>query len=282
MLNLSTFEIEKKSVFFVNLLLILCMIVFFLNNIPVRYFFYIDIVLTIILSFFFFKRSRKLSKYLILTNMFIFFCFLYPVVTTYLIDLLAGDSYLFILFYHLFVSYVFLVFSGMHKDFIKDIGSVNLKVSLIVVLVGFTFGVIFFLVREPVPSNLMMGSISMIIFYTLILAISEQMIFTGFLSNVYRQLTGVNDSYFQVATIFVLFHLLRFENLVVTYFRNFDFYYLYLITLYYMLLFVFMLCCLYFYNFKGKKYKGNFFYPVFLHFVTDLTLLLFTIFIGYI
>ena len=204
--------------------------------------------------------------------MFIFFYFLYPIIANYLYELLQNDSYIFILFYNMFIAYIFLAFSGMHKVFFGSLKDISMKIIGVTALIGIVLGLFFYLVKEPVPNYLLMGTLSDIAFYTIILSISEQIIFSGFLFNIYRKLTNDKDVYFQVATIFVLFHLLRFENLVISYFKNFDFSYLYLITAYYILLFIFMLTALYLYSFKSKKYKGNFVYPVILHFVTDLTL----------
>ena len=172
----------------------------------------------------------------------------------------------------MFIAYIFLAFSGMHKVFFGSLKDISMKIIGVTALIGIVLGLFFYLVKEPVPNYLLMGTLSDIAFYTIILSISEQIIFSGFLFNIYRKLTNDKDVYFQVATIFVLFHLLRFENLVISYFKNFDFSYLYLITAYYILLFIFMLTALYLYSFKSKKYKGNFVYPVILHFVTDLTL----------
>ena len=133
----------------------------------------------------------------------------------------------------------------------------------------------FYLVQEPIPPEFLGGDLVKIGFYTFILALSEQIIFAGFLFNTYRKLTSRNDAYFQVATVFVLFHLLRFEQLVIEFWNNFAFSYLYQMTYYYILLFIFMLIALYLYSFKSKKYEGNFVYPVILHFVTDFVLILF-------
>ncbi|MFW6285691.1 MAG: hypothetical protein ACOC16_00810 [Nanoarchaeota archaeon] len=280
--NLSL-HLEKKLIFYINSILILLMIILFLFNIEIKYFFYINVLLTLVLSFIFFQKSKRVSKYLILTNLFIFFYFLYPIIAEYLYNLLGNESYIFILFYNVLIAYLFLTFSGMHKTFLGDIKKTNLKVILLTILIGSVLGFFFFLVREPVPNTLLSSSFDVLIFYTLLLALSEQIIFSGFLYNIYKKLNNQHEAYFQVATIFVLFHLLRFENLIITYFRNFDVLYLYLITMYYILLFIFMITALYLYNFKYKHYRGNFVYPVLLHFVTDLILFLFLIYsVGYV
>jgi hypothetical protein len=103
------------------------------------------------------------------------------------------------------------------------------------------------------------------------------MIFSGFLHNSYRSITSKWDAMFQVSILFVCFHLLRFEVLVKHYFVNFSNYYILFITSYYVLLFLFMVLAQYLYTFKSKKYEGNFFYPVILHFGADLSLFFFYI-----
>lgn len=277
MYKLSILDLEKKSVFFINSSLIILMTIFSLFHIKTVYFFYFNILLTFILSFLFFKRSKKLAKYLIITNMFIFFYFLYPFIASFLYELLGEQSYTYILFYNIFIAYIFLVFSGHHKEFLRNINKTNPKILALVSLIGFGYGLFFYLVKEPVPINVIFDSSTSIYLlkvfsFTFILALSEQIIFAGFLYNIYKQLTHKKEAIYQVATIFVLFHLLRFENLVRSYFINFNSNFLFLLSLYYIFLFIFMITGLYFYDFKSKKYSGNFFYPLTLHFITDTTL----------
>lgn len=279
MLKISIIEFEKKSVFFINSFLIIIMILFLLLNINIKYFFYFDIILTLFLSYFFFKKSKKLAKYLILTNIFIFFYFLYPIISEFLYLIFLEESYLFILFYNFCLAFIFLVFSSFHKSFIKNLKSFNFKIFLVTIILGIFLGFCFYFVKEPVPNNILFdinqsNYLLKTIFFTLSLSLSEQMIFSGFLFNVYSNLTNKVESFYQVSTIFVLFHLLRFENLVLSYFYNFNLNYLYLMFLYYIFLFIFMLICLYFFSFSFKKNKGNFLYPVIIHFFTDFTLIL--------
>jgi membrane protease YdiL (CAAX protease family) len=285
MYKISILDLEKKSVFFINSFLIILMTIFFLFEIKTVYFFYFNILLTFILSYIFFKKSKKLAKYLIITNMFIFFYFLYPLIASFLYEILGEQSYIYILLYNILLAYIFLVFSGHHKDFLKNINKSNIKIFSLVGLISIGYGLFFYLVKEPVPINLIFDtSTSMYLIkvfaFTFILALSEQIIFAGFLYNIYKQLTHKKEAIFQVATIFVLFHLLRFENLVRNYFINFNSNFLFLLTLYYVFLFLFMITALYFYDFKSKKYSGNFLYPLTLHFITDTTLFVLIIIIG--
>lgn len=281
----SLFNIENKLVFFINFLLVFLMIITFLFEFEVSFFFYFTIFLTLILGYLFFRKSKKLSKTIILTNLFIFFYFLYPSVATFLTKLLGSQSYLFILFYTIFLSYIFLFLSGNHRTFLGNLKKWNYKIAGISLMLGLSFGLLFYLIQEPVPrlfldfieDGSIFEFIKFILISSLIIAIAEQMIFSGFLFNSYKELTTKWDSFFQVAIVFVCFHLLRFDILVKHYFVNFPQGYLFFITSYYILLFIFMVIALYLYSFRYKKYEGNFTYPVLLHFGADLGLLFFYI-----
>jgi len=278
------FDFEKKSVFFINFFLILLMILIFLYEIKLKYFFYFDIFLTLILSYIFFKKSKKLSRYLIITNIFIFLYFLFPNVSYFLTELFGNQSYVFIIFYNVLIAYIFLSMSGFKNSFLGDFRKFNLKIFLTLILVAIVFGFLFYFVKEPVPSmfvDLYSGNFDRALLFLLgssfAVAFSEQMIFTGFLFNVYKNLTTKFDASIQVSILFVMFHLLRFELLVEYYYKSFGDMYLLYIILYYIFLFVFMNACIYFYSLNTKKYKGNFFYPVIIHFVTDFSLFAFTL-----
>lgn len=282
----SIFLLEKKLVFLINFFLVLLMIMTFLFDIDVSYFFYFNILITIVIGYIYFKKSKKLSKTLILTNLFIFFYFLYPTVASYLTKLLGSQSYLFILFYTILLSYIFLFLSNRHRDFLGNLSKWNFKIAGISFLVGISFGFLFYLIHEPVPTlfvnfvenGTIVEFFKFIILSSFIIALAEQMIFSGFLFNSYKELTSKWDAFFQVGIIFVCFHLLRFEVLVKHYFTNFSDFYLFFITAYYVLLFLFMVSALYLYSFKTKKYEGNFTYPVLLHFGADFGLFFFYIF----
>jgi len=277
-------NLEQKLVFLINFMLIISVILFIYLNISLKYFFYFDICLTFILSYFFFNHSKKLAKMLILTNLFIFFYFLYPKVSFYLSEFFGNQSYIFILFYNVFIAFIFLFFSGNHKTFLGDFKKINFKLLLIIILIGILGGFVFSLLKEPIPNMLLSisnQSFTNIFFFLIgtsfVFAFSEQIIFNGFLLNIYKDLTSLKEARLQVITLFVLFHLLRFEILVNYYYNNFgNLYFIYLI-LYYIALFIFMYLATYFYSFKSKKYSGNFLYPFFFHFMTDLFLFIFTI-----
>ena len=165
----------------------------------------------------------------------------------------------------------------------------SLKIFFVVLALGLTFGLLFHLIKEPIPSLFtdffsstdLLSTFIFIIFSSLVIAISEQMIFAGVLFNSYRDLTSKYDAYFQTSIIFAMFHLLRFRVLVEHYYVYFrDIYMLYLI-MYYLLLLAFMFAALYLYSFRttihGKKVEGNFFYPVALHFAADFGLFAFVV-----
>lgn len=284
--NKRVFFLEKKSVFLINFILIIFVIMSFIFDISLKYFFYFNVIFTFFASYFFFKHSRKLAKMLIVTNMFIFFYFLYPNVSSFLSEIFGAEGYIFIIFYNIVIAYLFLFFSGYTEGFAKNLRNTNFLILAIVALIGLSFGLFFTLIREPIPTiftsfgdNNTFEIVKFLLFSSFLVAFSEQMIFSGFLFNVYRNLTSKHDAFYQTAIIFVMFHLLRFEVLVKHYFINFNEMYIFYIIAYYFLLFSFMLTALYLYSFKTEKYEGNFFYPVVLHFSADFGLFIFY-FIG--
>lgn len=278
----NVFFLEKKSVFLINFFLIILVILSFLFNVSLKYFFYFNVIFTFFVSYFFFKHSRKLAKMLIVTNMFIFFYFLYPIVSSFLSELFGAESYIFIIFYNILIAYLFLFFSGYTQGFVGNIKKLNVVILGIVILLGLSFGLFFTLIREPIPTIFTTFTnennfeiVKFLFFSSFLVAFSEQMIFSGFLFNVYKNLTSKHDAFYQTAIIFVMFHLLRFEILVKHYFVNFNEMYIFYIIAYYFLLFAFMLTALYLYSFKTEKYEGNFFYAVTLHFMADFGLFIF-------
>lgn len=278
------FDFEKKSVFLVNFLMIFLVILTFLFKIKIEYFFYFNIIFTFIVSFLYFKKSRKLAKTIIITNMFIFFYFLYGNISSFLTAILGSDAYVFILLYNVLIAYIFLAFSDFNKTFIGNFRKMNLKLTFLLILLSLVFGLLFALVKEPIPSMFINiananGFYTGILFLALssfVVAFSEQIIFSGFLFNTYKKLTTKFDAMIQTSTLFVMFHLLRFQILVNIFHINFQGFYLITISIYYIFLFVFLMTCLYFYSIKNSKYEGNFFYPVIIHFITDFSLFFFT------
>jgi membrane protease YdiL (CAAX protease family) len=283
MLNLNpSLQFEKRSVFYINFFLIITVILSLLYNISLKYFFYLNIFTTLLISYFYFKKSRELAKYLIVTNLFIFFYFLYPNIAWFFTEIFNSSSYVFIVFYNILIAFTFLSLSGHKEDLLGNFSKFKSKIFAAILLLGTAFGLIFAIIKEPIPNlftNVINSAdssiIGFILFSSFLIAFSEQMIFSGFLFNIYSKLTSKKDAIYQASIIFVLFHLLRFEILVKHYFVNFnELFLIYLIT-YYILLFIFMVTALYLYSFKSKKHQGNFFYPVALHFAADFSLFLF-------
>jgi len=276
------FEFEKRSIFHINFIFVILVILSLLYKISLKYFFYLNILITIILSYYYFKKNQDLAKYLIITNLFIFVYFLYPDIAWFFTELFNSSSYVFIVFYNIIIAFTFLTLSGHKEDLLGNFKKFNPKTFFSILLLGTVFGLLFTIIKEPIPAlfteviNSQTSSlIGFLIFSSFLVAFSEQMIFSGFLFNIYKKLTTRKDAIYQTSIIFLLFHLLRFEILVKHYYVNFtDLYLVYLIG-YYILLFVFMMTALYLYSFKSKKYSGNFFYPVALHFAADFGLFLF-------
>lgn len=278
-------DIERRAVFLINFFFVLLVIFSLLYNVSLEYFFYFNLLFTFVVSYFFFKRSKALAKALIVTNLFIFFYFLYPSISWFLSEVFMAQGYVFIIAYNVLIAYLFLTFSGNRDKLLGNFKGFKMSIFFCIILLGIVFGLLFAIIKEPIPTlftevahNGTLSLLSFLLFSSFAVAFSEQMIFSGFLFNTYRSLNGSKfDAYYQTALIFVLFHLLRFEILVKHYFTNFNEWYLIFISAYYILLFVFMITALYLYSFKSKKYEGNFVYPVMLHFMADFGLFLFYI-----
>ena len=214
--------------------------------------------------------------------MFIFFYFLYPDIAWFFTEVFDSSSYVFIVFYNILIAFVFLSLSGHKEELLGNFKKFKAKIFVSVLLLGAAFGLIFTLIKEPIPAlftdvinSADASLLGFILFSSFLVAFSEQIIFSGFLFNIYSKLTSRKDAIYQTSIIFVLFHLLRFEILVKHYYINFTELFLLYLFLYYVMLFVFMVTALYLYSFKSKKYSGNFFYPVALHFAADFSLFVF-------
>ena len=281
MLNLKKIPIsfEKNSVFLVNLFLVFFFMFSLMNGNSASFFFYLNVILTIILSYIFFNKSKLISKYLILTNMFLLFYFLSPQVTLFLFDLFQVNSYFILVMYNLFLASIFIFFSGNHKTFFGRIKDVSPSILLSTVLVGFFFGILFVFIQEPVSGsilNVFTGSLFVsVISITLmafLIAFSEQLIFSGFFYNIYSKTASKDLAVIYSASLFVIFHFLRLSTIGVYYFDKYGPMSEFFILMYYMFLFSFMFSALYLYRFKSKGMEGNFVYPVTLHFVADIVL----------
>lgn len=286
MLNMNpSLKFEKRSIFHINFLFIILVIISFLYNISLRYFFYFNIITTLLISYIYFQKSHSTAKKLILTNLFIFFYFLYPDISAFIANFIHAPPHILIILYNIIISLIFLSLSGDKNKFLGNLSKFNGHIFSLILLIGTVFGLIFTILKEPIPqvfstliiNETILNSIFFLLFSSLLIAISEQIIFSGFIFNTYKKLTSKKDAIYQTTLIFVLFHFLRFEALIKHYYINFtDTFFIFLIG-YYLFLLIFMGTCLYLYSLKSKKYEGNFLYPVALHTAADFSLFLFTI-----
>lgn len=273
---------DKKLVFYLNFLLVIIVMYSFLLKISLKYFFYFNIILTLVFSYVFFRKSRELSKILIVSNLFIFFYFLSPQVSEFLFDLLGRSSQFLVLFYNFIIAYIFLVFSGLHKHFLGNLRMFSWRIFFIVMLVGFFFSLLFVFANEPVSILLqdvsgpdMLMSLIAIASIAFLVGLNEQMIFSGLFFNMYKKLSSPFHATIYTSILFVAFHFIRFDFLYDFYSQYSSFLSPIYIAVYYILLFLFMMSALYFYSLDTKKYKGNFFYPFILHVSTDFFLFAF-------
>ncbi|MCH8519367.1 MAG: hypothetical protein LAT82_01290 [Nanoarchaeota archaeon] len=112
----------------------------------------------------------------------------------------------------------------------------------------------------------------------LLIGISEQLLFTGFVYNTYKTMTTELDAQIQTSILFVAFHMIRIQVLIesfVTFY--FELAYVYLI-LYFLALFIFMNISIML--FRGyKNVKGSLLYSILFHTFVDFSLILFVLFI---
>lgn len=274
----------ERGVFTINFFFVIAMILFFYFQYNIEYIFYSLITTTFILSYIMFKKHKVFSKGIILTNLFVYFYFLYPHVGRLSYELFSDASTYILIFYTLFLAYIFLEFSGKKNLVIDSILNYKLSYLLLTVLIGFMFGIIFYFVGEPIPSSMFLEESTLpsivlnIFIISFLIGISEQLLFTGFLYNTYASMTHPIDAQIQTSLLFVAFHMLRIEVIIASFFTVFmKLAYIYLF-LYFVALFVFMNISILFY--RGiKNYKGSFIYSVLFHTIVDFSLIMLIIFI---
>lgn len=279
MLNIEMF---KKSLFFINLLLVIFMIISLAFGFSFKYFFYLNIFLTFLFSYLFFTKSKSLSKMVFLTNLFILFYFISTTLVGFVHELLGFRSYFFLLGYNVILGLIFIVYSGYHKTFFGKLSDFRFSLFFIIMLVGFVFSFFFLFVREPV-SGLILDVYNDNIYISILLlsltaffvALSEQIIFLGFFYNVYKSIVTSKTAILQSSLLFVLFHLINFSVVYSYYKAHVGIIAPLFMIIYILFLSIFILSCFYFYLINSKKYKGNFIYPVILHFSVDVFLFLF-------
>lgn len=248
-------------------------------QISLSYFFYINIILTLFLAYLFFKKQKEISKLIMITNLYIFFYFLSPGISSFLFDYLGSSSQFLTLFYILVLSFIFLIFSGFQKSFLGAVGKLNFALSFLVVLLGAVFGLGFILLQEPVGALLydISTTDTLISLFSLasiafLIALSEQLAFSGIFFNAYKKVISEHKAKLFIAALFVLFHFLKFDILSQHYALVSPYFSPFYLTGYYLLLFFFMYIALQLYTLKSDRYKGSFLYPLLLHFVTDFFL----------
>jgi len=254
-------SIEKKGLFYINFLLIVFVIISFTLKIPLKYFFYFDIILTLIISYLYFLKSKKLSKILIITDIYIFFIFLLPFIEGFLFQLFYFSSYYIRVFYNLFVTYLFINFSNTEKRVFR-VDKLSWKKTFYIFIFSIFMGFLFFLVKEPAPPILYefvkhntLDNLSSLVLNSFLVALSEELMMIGIFYLSYKQLTNSLNAKFQAALIFVMFHIIRFSNIVKFYFINFRSYYLVYSIVYYFLLFIFMVFALHFFENKNLSFN---------------------------
>ncbi len=282
------YSIKNQNIFLINFFLMILLILVFFFNFPIKYFFYIDITITFIISYFFFKKSKELSKSLIVTNLFIFFLFLFPYLEDFFKYFFGAETSVYIrIFYNLFIVYLFVELSGnLNKLLIFN--KISLRNIFKISLFGLFLGIIFFVLREPLPKNLYVGHITLssilnFLFNTLSISILEEFMIIGIFYLTYRKVVKKYDAIYQSGLIFILFHLIRFKNLTIYYFYNFQNIFLIFLILYYFALFIFIIISINLFEPTFKIFKKfiknkerNIIYPVILHMLTDFFLVLFT------
>lgn len=278
----SIFDLEKNSLYMMNMLLVLLVMITTFYNISFKFFFYFTVFATFFLSYFYFKKSKDLTKFFILSNLFILFYFLSQGVSYFLFDLFNMRSYMLIFLYNITIVFIFLIFSGLIKNYLEGIKNIKISLLLIVFLFGFIFGFLFFLIKEPVigsfldvSSTSLLYSISLLAFNSFMIGFIEQSTFGGFFYNMYKKFFSKSKSMHYTAILFALFHLANIVFLIEHYksYLGINFSFLGILA-YGFLLYIFMYFAIYLYTLKGKKYTGCIVYSIILHFCADFSLFL--------
>ncbi|MFT4244214.1 MAG: type II CAAX prenyl endopeptidase Rce1 family protein [Candidatus Woesearchaeota archaeon] len=241
-------------------------------------------IVTIFLSYYFFNKNRVFSKGIIITNLFVFFYFLYPFIGEFISLTTPQISTYVLILYTLLLAYLFLEFLGKKQEVLMTFKNSKVSILLILIPLSIITGFLFFIIGEPIPKeSLLFGdSLFSVLFLTFILAlligISEQLLFSGFVYNTYKTMTSNIDAQIQTSILFVAFHMIRIQVLIesfVIYYLEFAYFYL---ILYFIALFIFMNICIKLYE-GTKKIKGSLLYSIIFHTLTDFTLILLVLFL---
>lgn len=272
----------ERGIFGINFFFVIMMILTFYFQWNLELFFYSLIFTTLVLSYLMFSKFRVFSKGIILSNLFVYFYFLYPYIGVFSTQYFPQISTYILILYTLFLSYILLEFLGKKEEILKTIPNISVTPIVFVFLGSFLVGAIFFFVGEPIPKEIFsieQGATNLILyilFLAFLIGISEQLLFTGFLFQTYKTMTSEMEAQIQTSILFVAFHMLRIQaviaSFVLVYGSNAYFY----MTLYFLALFLFMNISILLYRgftFKGKQIKGSFTYSVIFHTLVDFTLI---------
>ena len=279
-------NVFQKSVFSMNLLFVVLAIIIFHFKLTLQYFFYALIISTFILSFLSFNIKKECSKGIILTNLFVFFYFLYPYIAQFLYGFLEQYTIYVLIAYTLTLGSILLELSGKREVVFLSFKLCKFKYILVLIPVAIIFGILFNFLGEPIPQEILINSSSIslllvqILILSLCIGVSEQLLFTGFLYNTYSSLSKPIFAQLQTAILFVFFHMLEIGVLVLTFSTLFGSLHLLYLVLYVICLFIFMnIAIMLFRGFsinvfgKVREIKGSLTYSILFHIIVDFTLM---------
>ena len=277
-------HLYERGLFLLNFIFVIAMIVIFYFELKLDYFFYILIIITGLVSYYFFDKNKTFSKGVVLTNLFVFFYFLYPFIAQFLSQTIPQISTYALILYTLFLAYLFLEFLGKKEKVLNTIKNSKVSIILLLIPLSLVSGFIFYSVGEPIPREAIdtHTSITSIIISVFVLAlligISEQLLFSGFVYNTYKTMTSNLDAQIQTSILFIAFHMIRIQVLIESFvLYYFELAYMFL-TIYFLCLFIFMNICIKLFE-GSNKFKGSLLYPIIFHTLTDFTLIMLVLFL---
>ena len=269
----------ERGLFFINFCFVITMIVIFYFNLKLEYFFYTLIISTLIISYVTFTKYKTFSKGIVLTNLFVYFYFLYPYIAEFTTNLIGSQSAYILILYTLLLAFILLEFLGKKEHVLRTIYDLKFKGILGVFALALVFGTVFYVAGEPIPTQILEEApqsliiiILHIFFLSFLIGVSEQLLFTGFLYNTYSTMTRAIDAQIQTALLFVSFHMLRIKAVVSSFMIQYGPLAETYIFLYFCFLFVFMNISILLYR-GCSWFKGSFAYSVIFHTIVDFTLI---------
>ena len=262
---------KREIVFYSNIFFVLFFIFSVYFELSLKWFFYIVTLLCLVFGYVLFRESKTLSQKFILSNMFLMSLLLTSLIFSSF-EIFGTKTSFFILLCNLGITCVFISLSKSFRFVNFGIPSFG-KVGF-VGLLGVVFGVVFFLIQEPVYALKVLYNYNYdflgLVFFIIVATLLEQLIFIGFFFDNYCLLYSRRNSFVFSSLLFVLFHFLYLKIVLqnfMAFFLNFSFLFF---GAYCVLLFLFMYVSILLYSsFCQKK---SFFYSVFFHFVTNSAL----------